>query len=62
LHIFSDGAPSHFKNKGALHFTSYLKDKFKLRRVTWTFGAAGHGKGTWDGLGVLAKRIWHEVL
>jgi hypothetical protein len=23
--------------------------------VTWTFGCAGHGKGTWDGLGGIVK-------
>lgn len=62
LHIFSDGAPSHFKNKGSLHFTTYLKEKFKLRRVTWTFGAAGHGKGTWDGLGGTCKKNMARVI
>jgi hypothetical protein len=62
LHIFSDGAPSHFKNKGSLHFMTYLIEKFNLKRITWTFGAAGHGKGTWDGLGGTCKKNMSRII
>lgn len=53
LHIRSDGAASHFKSVNTLYFLTELKQKFKARfnRVTWSFNAPGHGKGTWDGLG-----------
>ena len=26
-----------------------------MDRLTWTFGAPGHGKGTWDGFGGILK-------
>ena len=29
--------------------------KYCLERLTWTFGAPGHGKGTWDGFGGILK-------
>lgn len=38
-----------------LHFITELKFKYGLVRVTWTFGAPRHGKGTWDGLGGICK-------
>ena len=48
--IRSDGAGSHFKNRFTLRFiTDYMKT-MRLGRVSWCFGAPGHGKGPWDGL------------
>jgi hypothetical protein len=37
-------------------------EKFNLKRMTWTFGAAGHGKGTWDGLGGTCKKNMSRVI
>lgn len=56
LLICSDGAPSHFKQKVTLHYLTELRLKYKFRRISWTFGAPGHGKGTWDGLGGICKK------
>ena len=55
VHIDSDGAASHFKNKDSLFSTTDFQVKYCLDRLTWTFGAPGHGKGTWDGFGGILK-------
>ena len=54
LHICSDGAAAHFKQRGSLHYITGLSVTSKYN-MTWTFGCAGHGKGTWDGLGGILK-------
>jgi hypothetical protein len=54
IDIDSDGAASHFKQRGSIHFITVLSTLYDLT-VTWTFGCAGHGKGTWDGLGGIVK-------
>ena len=54
LHICSDGAAAHFKQKGSLHYITGLSVTSALN-MTWTFGCPGHGKGTWDGLGGIVK-------
>ena len=55
VHIDSDGAASHFKNKDSLFSTTVFQVKYCLERLTWTFGAPGHGKGAWDGFGGILK-------
>ena len=58
LHVHSDNAGSHFKNSRTLNFLSRLKGLFQqLHKVTWSFGCPGHGKGPWDGIGGLMKRV-----
>jgi hypothetical protein len=54
IDIDSDGAASHFKQRGSIHFITSLSVLYGLT-ITWTFGCAGHGKGTWDGLGGIVK-------
>ena len=54
IDIDSDGAASHFKQRGSIHYITYLSALYGLT-ITWTFGCAGHGKGTWDGLGGIVK-------
>jgi hypothetical protein len=54
LHIYSDGAAAHFKQRGSLHYITGLSSISHLN-MTWTFGCPGHGKGTWDGLGGIIK-------
>jgi hypothetical protein len=46
IHICSDGAASHFKQKGTLRFLYFFIKQFGFSRLTWTFGCPGHGKGT----------------
>ena len=56
VHIHSDNAGQHFKNSRTLHYLSTLKAELGMK-VTWSFGCPGHGKGPWDGLGGLMKRV-----
>ena len=51
----SDGAASHFKQSGTMFGLHNIKQQYSLKRCTWMFGAPGHGKGTWDGLGGIIK-------
>jgi hypothetical protein len=55
IHLDSDGADSHFKIKVSSFSTTDFQVKYGLERLTWTFGAPGHGKGTWDGFGGILK-------
>jgi len=57
LHIHSDNAGSHFKNGRTLNYLSRLKGVLQDKKVTWSFGCPGHGKGPWDGMGGLTKRV-----
>jgi hypothetical protein len=52
--IHSDGASSHFKSRYTLFSLFKL---FKGRAVMWEFGAAGHGKGPWDGIFAVMKTM-----
>ena len=53
--IRSDGAASHFKNRFTLHFLGEFAEEQALTSLTWDFGAPGHGKGPWDGIGGVVK-------
>ena len=64
LHMHSDNAPSHFKSSKTMHFLTTLPARLASWaaalpfsfRVFWEFGAPGHGKGVWDGIGAWMKR------
>ena len=63
LHMHSDNAPSHFKCSKSMHYLTTLTERLKLWaptgrsfRIVWEFGAPGHGKGVWDGIGAWMKR------
>ena len=51
-YIFTDGAPSHFKNRWSLDFLLSLSFP-----CCWNFNAPSHGKGPWDGLGATIKTL-----
>ena len=63
-HMHSDNAPSHFKSSKTMHFLTTLPAQLASWaaalpfsfRVFWEFGAPGHGKGVWDGIGAWMKR------
>ncbi len=57
VHVFSDGAASHFKQ----HFL--FSSLFLLEKTIWNFFATSHGKGVIDGIGGTVKRaIWGRIL
>ena len=53
LFTHSDNATQHFKNTGAMWFyTSLVDDEGHTKWIfVYCFGAPGHGKGKWDGIG-----------
>ena len=69
-HMHSDNAPSHFKSRQTMHYVTTLPERLKSWasaagaalgtalsfRMFWEFGAPGHGKGVWDGIGAWMKR------
>jgi hypothetical protein len=64
-HFHSDNAPSHFKSTKTMYFLTTLPAKLAswtvgliggIFRIFWEFGAPGHGKGVWDGIGAWIKR------
>jgi hypothetical protein len=65
LHCHSDNAGQHFKNTGALEFFMHL---MHLRggagkcSYVYSFGAPGHGKGVYDGLGGSMKTKVHNLI
>jgi hypothetical protein len=65
LHCHSDNAGQHFKNTGALEFFTHLMHLWggagKCSYV-YSFGAPGHGKGVYDGLGGSMKVKVHNLI
>jgi hypothetical protein len=72
LFIHSDNASQHFKNSKTLNWLSKRPSSTKrrkgslsqLKKCQWSFGAPGHGKGAWDGLGgtVCADRPRNAII
>jgi hypothetical protein len=61
--IRSDGAGSHFKNRFTLQFLTLYQGTMEQARVSWCFGAPGHGKGPWDGLaGTLKHSLRRRII
>ena len=76
LLVHSDNAAQHFKSSKSLYYFSTLKKNNKenddgvsanrshvphFACVVWHFGAPGHGKGVWDGLGGVLKNYIRQV-
>ena len=71
-HFHSDNAPSHFKSRMTMYYLTTLPSRLaswarasgqairvgavRSFSVYWEFGAPGHGKGVWDGIGAWMKR------
>lgn len=54
--VFSDGAPSQFKQRFLLSNLHWYKATYELESLEWEFFATSHGKGAVDGLGGSLKR------
>jgi hypothetical protein len=55
IHVFSDGAPSQYKNWKNLLNLIFFQEDFDCQ-VEWNFCASGHGKGACDAVGAAFKR------
>ena len=59
----SDGAASHFKQKGTMHYLTILRRMYPQFRIVWSVGCPGHGKGIWDGLGgVIKNKVIEHII
>ena len=57
----TDGAPSHFKNKFTMQSLFKFKTTSGASTVVWETCAPGHGKGPWDGIGAVVKRLLRQL-
>jgi len=55
--INTDGAASHFKQRFTFQSVFNFKTKAGADHVLWETCAPGHGKGPWDGIGAVVKRL-----
>ena len=65
LHQHSDNASQHFKSTSALeYFTSLIKERGGPTECVYvySFGAPGHGKGVFDGVGGAIKNKVHSLI
>ncbi|KAL7534418.1 hypothetical protein ACHAXR_005863 [Thalassiosira sp. AJA248-18] len=65
LHQHSDNAGQHFKNTGAInYFTTLINDRGGPSKTAYiySFGAPGHGKGPYDGIGGRWKHKIDQVI
>ena len=61
INIFSDGAPSQFKQKFTLSNLPLWESVLHIK-LTWHFFATSHGKGVMDGLGGSIKRSVRHII
>ena len=69
-YINTDGAPSHFKSKYTMNYMKKFLEQCNedckegsekdTESVMWEFCAPGHGKGPWDGVGAVIKRLLRQ--
>ncbi len=65
LHQHSDNASQHFKSTGAIeYFTSLIMKRGGATKCmyVYSFGAPGHGKGVFDGIGGAIKNKVHSLI
>ena len=65
LHQHSDNAGQHFKSTGSIqYFTSLIYNRGDATQCSYvySFGAPGHGKGFFDGLGGVFKNKIHSLI
>lgn len=65
LHQHSDNASQHFKSTGSIEFfTSLIKEMSGPDQCmyVYSFGAPGHGKGVFDGVGGAIKNKVHSLI
>lgn len=55
IEIFTDGAPTQFKNRFSLSTLEILQKNFDLK-LKWNFFSTSHGKTVADGVGAILKR------
>lgn len=59
--INTDGAASHFKQRFTFFSVFAFKKLANAKHVMWETCAPGHGKGPWDGIGAVVKRLLRDL-
>jgi hypothetical protein len=59
--INTDGAASHFKQRFTFFSVFNFMRKSKAKHFMWETCAPGHGKGPWDGIGAVVKRLLRNL-
>nr|CAH7730600.1 unnamed protein product [Callosobruchus chinensis] len=64
IHFLSDSPATQYRNKQMFSFiTNQLMEHFpKVKRISWNYHEAGHGKGAPDGIGGVCKRTADRVV
>ncbi|KAL4718054.1 hypothetical protein ACJJTC_014358 [Scirpophaga incertulas] len=63
LHILSDSPSSQYRNKYMFFIiTQICKDFHQIKKITWNYSEAGHGKGAPDGIGAVIKRTADRMI
>lgn len=64
LHFVSDSPANQYRNKKIFYFLQhFIPHKFpSLRKITWNYSEAGHGKGAPDGVGATIKRTCDRLV
>ena len=57
INFLSDGPSTQYKNKTNFYLFNYFCSKLKIKRSTWNFTGAGHGKSVADGVGGSLKSL-----
>ena len=57
----TDRAPSHYKNRFTMQSLFRFKTKSGASTIVWETCAPGHGKGPWDGIGAVVKRLLRQL-
>lgn len=57
VHILTDSPSTQYRNKSMFYlFSNHMVKDFDLRKASWHFHEASHGKGAPDGIGAYVKR------
>nr|CAH7714535.1 unnamed protein product [Callosobruchus chinensis] len=64
IHFLSDSPATQYRNKQMFSFiTNQFMEHFpKVKRISWNYHEAGHGKGAPDGIGGVCKRTADRVV
>lgn len=57
MHILTDSPSTQYRNKTIFYlFANHLVTHYNLKKTSWHYHDAGHGKGAPDGVGAYRKR------
>lgn len=62
-HFLSDSPSSQYRNKYMFYVITQISQDFpQIKRISWNYSEAGHGKGAPDGVGAVMKRTADQMV